>query len=323
MRHDININFHDVLKIGISSDRDSYRKYFMAELPSGFFLNKNDAFPDIEMVIGDNVPIADSGDICIEGCFKKIYRYRCLIRDISCKHTKVYFSGPLWGCLLPMSLDVIFFHNQILDPIIYYKMLTKNILMLHASAVGHDGKVYLFSGASGAGKTSLAFRFINIGYRFLGDDAIFVSSGRTAFSYPKRVHYFSYLKKKNPFLKISAGKAILSAVREAARNILQVIFNENFYLSTRMNINSLFPDALYMDKGSLDTIFLIKSEKPVDFKDAMLSSDARDFLLNVIIKERPDMMIQIEKMEASITSGIMEKTKVVIAALDDIKADKP
>ncbi len=238
---------------------------------------------------------------------------------MSDKHTQVYFWGPLWGRFLPMDLAAIFFHNQVLDPIIYYKMLTKRLLMLHASAIGADDEVYLFSGDSGAGKTSLAFRFLNKGYRFLGDDLVFVSSEQKVLSYPKRVHYFSYLKDKNPFLKIPVSKAISAALRESARNILNTLFKEKFYLSTRLHIGSLFPSALYMDKGSLNTIFLLKTDKPISFDDVVFSSDARSFLLDVILKGRKDIAGQTENLERAVLSRIVEKTKIISAAMDEVK----
>jgi hypothetical protein len=322
MRHNIIINLHNILKVVIRSDKSSYLKYFSAELPAGF-ISRDDAAPaDIEIIAGDDVPQADAGDIYIEGCFKKIYRYRCLIKGISDKNTRVYFKGPAWGIFLPMDLDAVFFHNQILDPMIYYKMLARKILMVHASAVGDGDKIYLFSGSSGAGKTSLAFRFLNIGYSFLGDDVIFVSLDGVVFSYPKRVHYFSYLKKKNTFLRVPKDKAFLSGLREMVRGVLQVLFKENFYLSTRIRADLLFPSLSYADQGSLDTIFLIRTNGPVSFENVVFSNDARDFLLKVILKGRQDIVKQVQYLENSTVSEILKKARIVSATMEEVKIGK-
>jgi hypothetical protein len=51
----------------------------------------------------------------------------------------------------------------------------RGLYFLHGACVYGNGRAYLFSGRSGAGKTTAAFNLVRQGFRFVADDSLFLS----------------------------------------------------------------------------------------------------------------------------------------------------
>ncbi len=58
--------------------------------------------------------------------------------------------------------------------VIYYMVMKRRAFMIHASAVNHNGRGWLFSGRSGKGKTTIARLFDNAGTEVIHDDRLIV-----------------------------------------------------------------------------------------------------------------------------------------------------
>jgi len=308
---EVTINIHDLLKVKVQSTIPSYLSYLKEELPSCFLKGELGTEEPVGITIAVSPSPFDVTEqsIYVRGRFKKIYPFECLIEHLEHPETTVRFKPPRWGYLVPANLGAIFFHNQILEPLMYYKLLKAGVIMLHASAVEREGNVYIFCGVSGSGKTSLAFRLSNDGYSFLGDDAIFISRTGEVFSYAKRVHYFSYLKKKNPFLRTSVGLDILARSRETARMVMAGLFGERFYLSTRLHLKQLIPHVSLSEGGKIKKIFLIGFEGADSIQDIVASSDSRSFLCGTLLKERATLTREIKEREEEIINGALGKSE--------------
>ncbi|MFC1908884.1 hypothetical protein ACFLXD_03350, partial [Chloroflexota bacterium] len=91
--------------------------------------------------------------------------------------TEINFNGKvrdLKGFLFPTLLS-----QDILTPLIEYKLARKNYFLLHGGAVARDmDTAYIFIGRSGALKTSYIMDFLRHGFGLLGDDRFILGDGK-------------------------------------------------------------------------------------------------------------------------------------------------
>jgi len=66
--------------------------------------------------------------------------------------------------------------------ILYYLTVISNDLLIHASAVNYDGKGFLFSGASGKGKSTMARLWDDYGAKVIHDDRLIIRKSRNGFT---------------------------------------------------------------------------------------------------------------------------------------------
>lgn len=81
----------------------------------------------------------------------------------------------LYPHLLPQDL--------ILLPLMEILLARKNMLLLHAAAVGKDDSCFLLVGRGSAGKTTLVMDFLRRGYRLLGDERVLVDTKGQVWSF--------------------------------------------------------------------------------------------------------------------------------------------
>ena len=67
----------------------------------------------------------------------------------------------------------------VIEPLLTHLMKRCAILPFHAAGVCKDGAGILIPGDTGAGKTSLAYRFARAGFRILSDDRTYLMKGKT------------------------------------------------------------------------------------------------------------------------------------------------
>lgn len=95
-------------------------------------------------------------------------------------------SGNSMVCLDPPAgkASGVFDREFSEDPQKFFSILGMTVLetlkyrglyFLHGACVYGNGKAYLFSGHSGAGKTTAAFSLVRQGFRFVADDSLFLS----------------------------------------------------------------------------------------------------------------------------------------------------
>lgn len=78
---------------------------------------------------------------------------------------------------------------------LFYLLESKGFLLLHGSAVSRNGGGYLFLGAGGTGKTTLALDLVlNHGFKFLAEDFLIIK-GDEVYAFPEKVRVSeSFLK---------------------------------------------------------------------------------------------------------------------------------
>lgn len=77
--------------------------------------------------------------------------------------------------------------NTIID--LFFRMINieNEIQLVHAACVESKGKGVLIPAWKGMGKTNACLEFVKNGYRFLGDDKVWLKSDGSAFAYPRYV----------------------------------------------------------------------------------------------------------------------------------------
>ena len=158
-----------------------------------------------------------------------------------------------FDCLKPKLLDFLKLQTSEITPFIFYLMLGKASCMLHATGLWKNGKGYIISGDSGAGKTTATFHAMARDYKLLGDNWIILKD-HCIFSmfYPLNIFYYNQEYINN---ELSLwDKTFLLATR---------IF---YHLTGKKYFTSKRPEELFngrmMDSCKCDKVFhLVKGDK--------------------------------------------------------------
>lgn len=90
-------------------------------------------------------------------------------------------------CYGDERLDPFFWTELSISYIVTILLRRKNRFLLHAGgAVAPSGTGFLFLGPSGSGKSTAAMRLASEGWKYLGDDVVYVDKNYRVHSYPKR-----------------------------------------------------------------------------------------------------------------------------------------
>ncbi len=191
-------NIHDLLNIQIIGQN---RFKPGNDLKFNFFKNVQFINPDIVLktgqfspdntncqVVGGKYHIKENYIYYQESCGKANWEVE--IFGFEEGKTEINFNGK-WmspsGMMLPS-----FWAQDILKPIIEYKLANKEFFLIHAGSVCTDSCAYIFAGRGGAGKTSLIMDFIRKdGFDFIGDERIIISKEKVL-CFPMSLFAFDY-----------------------------------------------------------------------------------------------------------------------------------
>ncbi|MBF0215755.1 MAG: glycosyltransferase [Candidatus Omnitrophica bacterium] len=323
-RHVFTMNIHSRIEVNVRSRDAHYAEHFRKEFDPAMRGKGAPGSLRINVIVDAGFPEKREKDILREGVFKKIYPYKFLIRGIDCRDIDVYFNTPLCARVFFPSMSAVFLQTEIVEPLVYYAALRTGLLMIHASAVAGAGGGYIFTAVSGAGKTTLAFNLVRDGYSFLGDDLVFLGEDRKVYSYPKRVHFFSYLKGKNPFLTVPPWMMLRAKIRHIARTALELTTGMKFYLSTRVGIKEIIPGAVIRAYADIAGIFGLGTGGSRDpYRRMMETCDTRQSLMDNIVGERKDLLAGIEERETAFAGYLSGTFKFRELAVTDIQKDIP
>ncbi|MEK8023115.1 MAG: hypothetical protein AAB229_04840 [Candidatus Hydrogenedentota bacterium] len=89
-------------------------------------------------------------------------------------------------CYWGPELDPMFWTEICLPYVLALLLRRRGLFLLHAGgAVSPDGTAMLFTGRSGAGKSTTAFRLAEAGWTYLGDDMVFYDAHYRIHAFPK------------------------------------------------------------------------------------------------------------------------------------------
>lgn len=137
----------------------------------------------------------------------------------------------------------VFLQAQLIEPLLYAKLLERDMLLLHAAGVSAGGTATLFPAHGGTGKTTLSLRLARGGFALLGDDLILVDVARgLAHAHPRPLHLFSYNLRQFRDVRIPLSLRLVIRFKDILRTVLEAVLREEFLISTRAHAERILPD---------------------------------------------------------------------------------
>jgi hypothetical protein len=141
---------------------------------------------------------------------------------------------------------------NIIEFLIQYCLIRKNVSIIHSSGICKNGKCVLFPARSGAGKTTLALSLLDRGFSYLGDNYIILDKG-TARKYISPLNIFSYNRLPIVERNLNSKQRLLMF----SKKNFYTITGGYFKLFEKINPKNLFGD-LIVEKCPLSGILLLE-----------------------------------------------------------------
>lgn len=170
--------------------------------------------------------------------YKDLFEFRFAVEALDTPSPTLIFEQH-WLDRFYTTAVGAFVQGQLLEPIIYQKLLENDVLLMHAAGVSKDGRAFVFPAQGGTGKTTLSLALMRHGYELMGDDLLLVDSRTmTVHPYARPLHLFTYnLKTLAVPLKIRAAIAIKDIIRTGIR----LTTGKSFLISTRAHADDILP----------------------------------------------------------------------------------
>jgi hypothetical protein len=149
-------------------------------------------------------------------------------------------------------------HHMLVHPGLRYLCTQKGALMLHGSAVVFQDQSLVFTGAGGAGKTTISSLLLKHGgkdWKLHADDYVFLKEGSQSFSYLTRSHLY-----RNQIGWIPAIKTMLSTRERLHLEFfgrLREITQDGIKWPLRIEASRLWPDHDVASHASLGAVILL------------------------------------------------------------------
>jgi len=141
--------------------------------------------------------------------------------------------------------------ESIIEPAVYFRLLTKNFVFIHSLAVFFNKTGIIFPAWTHAGKTELLFEFMKKDAHFMSDDWTFVSDSGKIYAYPRPIqihpHTFRYLSKNSA--KFDTNNFVLRIKKLSWKS-----FISSSEQTRSISIYDAFPNALIRKECNLDII---------------------------------------------------------------------
>ncbi|MFX0195626.1 MAG: hypothetical protein ACFFCW_05835 [Candidatus Hodarchaeota archaeon] len=183
----LRFNIHGII-LDVQNGSKQLRNYLRKELE--FFLNEEKKEPDIRIDFISRLALPSKlksiGNLAEYGNNKFFIRLQA---------SRVLFPFYNIGKKMEIKSEVSIPLNRVLEsiiePAVYFKLLTKNFAFIHSSAVFFRKIGIIFPAWTYAGKTELLFEFMKKGAHFMSDDWTFVSDSGNIFAYPRPIWIYS------------------------------------------------------------------------------------------------------------------------------------
>jgi hypothetical protein len=314
-------DFYGYLVVRLLSTHRGYRKYFDNEYArisqSGL---ATDSTMRINVEIVSSLPSEQPGDITQTIRFKKLFTFRFLIRDLETRNVTIYFQKH-WVDRVYMNAIGVFLQAQVLEPIMYMKLLEENILFMHAGGVTKGDMGILLPAYGGTGKTTLSMALLNQGHKLLGDDLLLVDiDAGVVHPYPRPLHIFTYNVENLRGATIPFKYRFAVYFKNFLRFFLERILRTEFLISTRIHADELFADRDIFGKSSpFGAIAFLRKEGPavevVKISKSNVdqiavgiaeSADLNDSL-EVLLEKQPELQEKVNVLEHKTIVALLKK----------------
>lgn len=303
-------SFFDIISLKINSKQRNYNKYFENEYARIAKETKKQISSKISVYITNDLPKAQSGDHKSTIRVKNLFSYTYLIRNLDNEETEVYFKKH-WIDKVYIKAIAVFLQAQIIEPIMYYKLLGKDVLFMHSSGVSDGKNAYVFPAHGGTGKTTLSLSLVQAGYKFMGDDLLFIDTkSKTVYPYLRPLHIFSYNVRTLRNAKIPLKYKITVKFKDILRKILQRIYKTEFLISTRIHIEEIYNDIALGPPSKLKKIVFLKKT----------GNDSHDVINEKTIRGICNTLLESFDLNDSLYDNIItNKTKAAEAKALEVK----
>lgn len=187
----MNFDIHGVFKFKIEGTDKRVLKYF--ERDYAYFKTSDEIESELDVIVSDFTPSNDGCCIVDHKYYvkenyifcedrHKITRWNLCIENIETKPT-VYFKGGVFS--------EIFLRQDVIEPLIGFKLAQRGYSLLHASSVAINNKGFIFAGSPRAGKTTMIANLMGSSI-FLCDEVAILSSESVIYSFPSPIHIYKY-----------------------------------------------------------------------------------------------------------------------------------
>jgi hypothetical protein len=240
-------NFYNFLEVKFEyNGHRGYDRYFDNEYLriTGDNRSTNKSIPIITVKIVDELPNPQESDIVRTTLYKKLFHYSYLVREIHSNKVEIFFKTHYIDKLYMNAIGV-FLQAQVLEPVMYLKLLEEDILFMHAGGVAKDGKGYLLPAYGGTGKTTFSIALMSQGFDLLGDDLLIVDTkNQIAYPYLRPLHLFTYNINNLNGTHVPVKYKTAIYTKNVLRKILEVLLQTEFLISTRVHLDEIFSGNL-------------------------------------------------------------------------------
>ena len=316
-------NFFGRLNLAINAHgHRGYRRYFKNEYLRIADTGLVEGAPTITVEVVKEIPERQDGDIVGSDHYKRLFHFSYLVRGIDTNNVVIYFRAH-WVDKLYMNAIGVYLQAQVLEPVMYLKLLEENVLFMHAAGVATDDAGCLMPAHGGTGKTTMRMALLGHGYGLLGDDLLFVDvDSQMVHPYPRPLHLFTYNVRNLNGAKVPFKYQVAIYTKNMLRFGLERALRTEFLISTRVHADELFKETPFASSVPYRRLcFLVKDGEPVvDMPitddvipqlamDIMDSADLNDSLYAVIGDEMK--VERVKKLEAEVIGELLGQFKQV------------
>jgi hypothetical protein len=255
-------NFYDYLVVDLQTTHRGYRRYFDNEYTRISRGAGSSSSPRVVVEIVDALPEAQDGDIRHDIRFKKLFTFRFVLRGLETRTPTIYFQKH-WVDKVYMNAIGVFLQAQVLEPVMYLKLLEEGILFMHAGGVTKGDMGILLPAYGGTGKTTLSMALLNQGHKLLGDDLLLVDIAKgVVHPYPRPLHIFTYNVRNLRGAKIPFRYKFAVYAKNVLRFPLEKILRTEFLISTRIHADELFPGDIFGVSSPFGAIAFLRKDGP-------------------------------------------------------------
>jgi len=240
---------NNLVTVQVSGDA-RYLTYFDNEYGRICRNSGHESAPSIVLRIVDRLSGADASELLYKGLF----RFRYQVESLDDVTTVIWFERHWLDNFYTTAVGA-FVQGQLLEPLIYLKLLEQDVLLMHAAGVARDGKAYIFPAHGGTGKTTLSLSLMQMGYDLLGDDLLMVEADSgLVHPYARPLHLFAYNLRS---LTVPLGVRVAIAAKSLIRRLIHVTTGRKFLISTRVHADEIM-SVRYADVSRLEKIIFLR-----------------------------------------------------------------
>jgi len=253
--------------------------------------------------------------------FKKLFHYEYAIDGFDTQNVRIYFKDVAVAKAY-RNIVTLFLQAQIVEPVVYYKLLEKNILFMHSAGVTDGKNGYIFPAYGGTGKTTLTLGLMGEGLNVLGDDLLIVEPDKgIVHPYLRPLHIFTYNVKTLRGAKIPLKYKTIVKLKDLLRMVLEATTRQEFLISTRIHAETLYTNftpgksvpyrkICFLKKtGEHEKIAITKDNIRELAQKILESEDLNDSLYENIIT--PEMKPAVVELELKVIANVLKNVPYI------------